>query len=269
MNTYNKIPHIITTRGFSLLELMLSLGIMSALMIGVVGYAAKQANVTKADKAANDIILLLQAGHAYYVSNNRVPTTIQNLEQSHYLVSGQVNQNPWQGNYELIYEPGAYFFGVKTTIPTAVMNSIKTKLPATVVGTVQAGKTEITSYVGLMPLKKSINTEMDKDDNYGAIRNATISQSGQKNGFSINKLKCPEGQTPKIFVVPAVIGNKDQKAITDVAAYATDDGNRWSIFQKVNSSQTLDGNSRALVLTKCEATPKMLANNANSLTVVF
>lgn len=269
MNTYNKIPRIIKNRGFSLLELMLSLGIMSALMIGVVGYAAKQANITKTDRAANDITLLLQAGRAYYVSNSRVPTTIQNLEQSHYLVSGQVNQNPWQGNYDFVYKPGAHFFGVKTTVPSTVMNAIKTQLPATVVGATQAGKTEITSYMGLMPLKKPNYSATDKNNNYGAIRHATISLAGQNNPASINKLKCPEGQTPRIFVVPAVIGSKSNVAITDVAAYASDDGSRWSIFQKVNSSQTLDGNSRSLVLTKCETMPKMLANNTNSLAVVF
>ena len=276
MTAYNnyKIPQkpiVNRLSGFSLFELMLSVAIMSALMIAVVGYAAQQARVTKTERAANDITLLLQAGQSYYATNNRNPITIKNLENSHYLVSGQVTQNPWRGDYEFVYSPGAYFFGVKTTIPTAIAGSITAKLPATVLSTDRAGKTEITSYVGINPLKQPIYNMSNNDSNYGAIRDATIIEGRQSIPVTLQKIKCAANQIPRVFVLPAVIANKENKPITDVAAYASQaSANTWSIFQKVNSTQSQSqGDSKSLVFAKCDAIQKTLNTNDDELTIVF
>jgi type II secretory pathway pseudopilin PulG len=256
--------------GFSLLELMLSIAIMSLIMIGVIGYLAKQATESKITKAANEIKLLLQAGQAYYTVNPATAITMADLENAHYLAPSQVAQNPWGADYELTYASGNHFFGVKTLVPNSVFDSVLAKLPAAERGNSKSDKIEITSYVGFIPAKQQANVFPAPQNKYGAIRNAAIADGRQNLALIIKKLQCGPNETPRIFVAPAVIANKENKPITDVAAYVTQPVQElWYVWQKVNSNSKSEGNSKALVLAKCDGKQNTSTVSDNTLGVSF
>lgn len=93
----------VSLKGFTLIEVMLVLVIVSIIIWASVGYVQQKALQMRIDRASIQMQQILNAGMAYYVSNGHWPATIGDLLGT-YLPSQM--KNPWGQDYTTaVYSP--------------------------------------------------------------------------------------------------------------------------------------------------------------------
>jgi len=112
------------SKGFSLLELLLVLVILSIISsIGI--YAVREYSTSiMVERTANSMKNWLQAGSDYYIDNQAWPTSSDELENYLYgAKQGQLATNPWGQSYSLVdgADPDSNIFQIKTTVQTEVL----------------------------------------------------------------------------------------------------------------------------------------------------
>src|SRR3989338_653610 len=115
------------SRGFSLIELCIALGILVILTSSITPVFIKRIQVKAGEKTALEMSVIQQAALAYYVANNAWPANIPDLQNAGYLNPAWVANNPWQNVYTISSTSSA--FTVSTVVPREWTNLVGRDLP--------------------------------------------------------------------------------------------------------------------------------------------
>ena len=110
------------SRGFSLIELCIALGILVILTSSITPVFIKRIQVKAGEKTALEMSVIQQAALAYYVANNAWPANIPDLQNAGYLNPAWVANNPWQNVYTISSTSSA--FTVSTVVPREWINLV-------------------------------------------------------------------------------------------------------------------------------------------------
>ena len=239
------------TKGFSLLELLLVMAIMSSILVAIIGYTTQRSDEMRRDRAAMQVQQILNAGLAYYVNVGAWPDKMTDLQNGTYLPSNAI-KNPWGSSYA-IQSPtpstNSPSFGIcssmtgKKPLAYAAASIIAGRLPmASVIdgsvipaGTTPPGggapTTEAACPIKSLPCTKD-------SDSCTVISSVTIPGQNLNNARSINFAGlyhngacvaapvCPLNMVPSIVVTPVSIsgmndpGNTTVYPIASFTAYA-------------------------------------------------
>ena len=130
---------MIKRRGFSLIEVMLVVALLSVMTVFGISAYHKKTEKTKIDKAALQIQQLLQASAAFYNDNKQWPlgdpANINSSEYinfvSNYVPFGPVARDPWGDQYSFFFDSKkTSLFYVEVTVPNKeIANQIINRLP--------------------------------------------------------------------------------------------------------------------------------------------
>lgn len=227
-------------QGFTLIEMLLVMTIISAIIYGSIGYMQQRTDALKIDRAAGQMQQILNGGLAYYVGNGSWPADIATLQTAGYLPAITI-VSPWATNYT-VSNSGA-LFSVSMSLPTALANQ-------QAVGAILAGKLPIASTNSVtntppcpFPFKNcppstttttiaaAVNIPGQNLNNATAVNFTGI----YHNGACVPVPKCPTlangtAMTPSIMVSPGSVSGMNDPGSTDVypissfTAYATGPG---------------------------------------------
>ena len=173
------------SKGVTLFEMLLVLGIMSAIIVMIVGFMTQKSQEMVRDRAALQMQQILNAGLTFYLNTNPPawPANVAALQPT-YIPATFNNKNPW-GN--------AYNFGV-TTAPTFQ------------VSTVAGNASEATILAGRLPLASAVGTTVTAmvsipGQNLNNARSVNFG-SLYHSGSCVPAPVCPQNMTPSILVTP-------------------------------------------------------------------
>jgi prepilin-type N-terminal cleavage/methylation domain-containing protein len=109
MKQYRK-NHMKKAAGFTLIEMILVLVIISIIVVMSLNYMQQKAEATRIDRTALQIQQILNAGLAYYVVHTSWPPNangIQQLQTENFLPASIKIQNPWGSDYFTVQGPQA------------------------------------------------------------------------------------------------------------------------------------------------------------------
>ena len=260
-------------KGFTLLEMMLVMAIISSFMVLFVNYSGHRLDQFRRDKAALQIQQILNAGMAYYVSNGNWPitgtgvpvlgscpsatittpgeelTTTQTLMAGNYLPSANEIISPWQTPYYLnCSTTGGTNYLTVTTDTTNVSNAqiLQGQLPIAFIPTATntPGGTWITAQVTI------------PGQNLNNARSVNFTNV-YLNGGCIPVPICPTGTQAEVVVAPVSVSGLYDAAsmvtypITSFSAFVTGPG---------TSPNDCDTNTTA---SACYSTGSTAATTAN------
>lgn len=224
-------------QGFTLVEMMLVMTIISALIYMSIGYVQQRTLALSIDRASAQMQQILNAGLSYYVNNGSWPTSINTLTTGSYLPSTGV-VSPWGANAYAVSNNGA-LFTVTLTLPqisnqSAIANVLVGKLPlASTTGTTSTCPPSPPAPPGCVPtttltISASVNIPGQNLNNATAVNMTGI----YHNGACVPVPSCPVGpngvqMTPTIMVAPASVSGMSDPGTTNVypissfTAYAT------------------------------------------------
>lgn len=118
--------------GFSLLEMLLVLAIMSSIIVMIVGYVTQKSDELRRDRAAMQIQMIQNAALAFYVNNSYWPVNnnqlcgaagngpgdLTILRNGKYLPPTSSTTNPWGNPFTLTCDTAAGTFTVSTKLPS-------------------------------------------------------------------------------------------------------------------------------------------------------
>jgi prepilin-type N-terminal cleavage/methylation domain-containing protein len=217
-------------RGFTLLEMMLVMVILSAIILGIATYSEQRMAQLRQDRAVLQIQQILNAGLAYYLNTTTWPISLTDdlqgiqgdaTHQGGYL-PGPSNTvhiyNPWGGTYVIGHSsttsaPNA-LFAVCTTIsagaatPT-VMNILAGRLPmAYVVDGDHSADCATSTIPTATPcvgtsctLIATVNVPGQNLNNARSVNFAGV----YHHGACVAEPKCPANMTPQILVAPVSV----------------------------------------------------------------
>lgn len=230
-------------QGFTLLEMLLVMTIVSAFIYAGVGYIQQRTQALSIDRAAGQIQQILNGALAYYVGNGKWPVLLTDLQTGGYLPNTTL-VSPWATTYK-ISNNGA-LFTVSTELPTTLANQ-------RAIGTILAGKLPLasTNTVTSIPpctppapcippfntttVTASVNIPGQNLNNATAVNFTGI----YHNGACVPVPQCPTmpngtAMTPSIIVSPGSVSGMNDASSTDVypissfTAYATGPG-YWNV----------------------------------------
>jgi prepilin-type N-terminal cleavage/methylation domain-containing protein len=143
-------------RGFSLLEVLLVMALLSAVLVAGINLHWQRSLQHKIDKASLQIQQWLQAGLAYYADKGHWPTT-QSTDFGDYLPVGS-HLNPWGNPYQITQNKDAHLFTVTTQVPffhgdefssarNAIAQRVSDELPNATVVQLLGGPPEVKAQV--------------------------------------------------------------------------------------------------------------------------
>ncbi len=183
-------------KGFTLLEMVLVLAIMSSILIMIIGYSTQRFDQFRRDKAAMQMEQILNAGLAYYTTNGQWPISLSTLQTANYLPSSYTS--PYGGAYTIPATTTATgnIFQVSTTVTSLHASSDASTIAGMLPGGSVAGST-VTGQV-VVPGQNLNNA---RSVNFGNIYNS---------GGCVPVPTCPSGMQPVIMTsVAAATGYYD------------------------------------------------------------
>lgn len=224
-------------KGYSLIELMLVLVIVSMILFIGLNYTVKKAEQDRIDRTATQMQQILNAGLAFYVANNAWPTSLAALTPT-YLPTTLTS--PWGGAAYLVANTRDMFYvyvPVRTVTAgraTAIANSIAGLLPLSYTSrnanspptTRPCVAATTTCRVVAAVNVPGLNLSMAGSVNYAGLYH---------HGGCVPKIACPADATgtpmvPQIMVVPVSVSGVNYTGalasnvypISSFTAYATD-----------------------------------------------
>ena len=225
--------------GFTLIEILLVIVIVSMIIIMGIGYMQQQTEALRVDKTSLQMQQVLNAGLAYYVTHSTWPNNIATLQTTNFLPSTSL-VNPWGQNYNTIIEPNqkALFYVYTSVTGTASGSALasasiiagklpmaaitnKTPTPANINSPTACKKTDTTCYI-----TASVNIPGQNLNNASAVNFAGV----YHHGACIPAPTCPVDATgakmqAQVFIVPISISGitdstlANNYAITSFTAY--------------------------------------------------
>lgn len=241
-------------RGFTLIEIMLVIGIMTFLAIVVMQYSNHVIRQQTVDKAAADMKQWFAAGIQYYEDNGgEMPASTSSLPQL-LIQKGYMTQSslrtPFHNDvpYALVYDPKANNLVVSVQANNAVdAKAVSALLPNSVLS-----KNTVVSKINLSP--------------YASGSKIIKGIYSAHDGSIIKRPTCREQYTPKIFMSASHMGGEKGTAIVGYYPAAMMVSQGWKIqltaITKAGyvQDQTFSGGkfyyNNITVITACVAEPK-------------
>src|SRR6185295_12957830 len=85
--------------GFTLIEMLLVLVIMSFIVIAIIGYTEQRSDALRRDRTVLQIQQIQNAAIAYYISNSAWPSAVSDLQTAGFLPNTMTIANPWGNPY--------------------------------------------------------------------------------------------------------------------------------------------------------------------------
>lgn len=238
-------------KGFTLIEILLVLTIISATLYLLLGYSQQKAYQMRVDRTTAQMQQILNAGLSYYVANGQWPiangtaldmtNNPDNLQINNYLPYGVIISNPWGGGAYYIYtDPNGRAFTVYTSI-SSVSSSRASSAAKMVAGSLPMASTTATAGnpppIGTTPQCTNANTTCWVSASVNIpgqnLNNATaVNFTGTvRHGGCVPVPVCPvdsngNTMTPQVQIIPvSVSGYNDPLQntvypITSFTAYA-------------------------------------------------
>jgi prepilin-type N-terminal cleavage/methylation domain-containing protein len=223
-------------RGFTLIEMLLVMTIISAFIYASIGYIQQRTLALKIDRTAAQMQQILNAGLAYYVSNQQWPANLAALQAGGYLPASL--PNPWNASPSYTISSTSALLQVSLTLPSALVNQ-------SAIGTILAGKLPLasSSTVVIPPVCPPLPAPCPPPTSQTTVV-ASVNIPGQNlnnatavnftgiyhNGACVPVPKCPTlpngtAMVPSISVAPASVsgmndGSTDVYPISSFTAYA-------------------------------------------------
>lgn len=194
-------------RGFTLIEMLLVLVIVSGIIYIGAGYLQQRALSLRIDRTSGQMQQILNAGMSYYISNNAWPSSLSDLQTAGYLPASM--PSPWGGNPYTVYSTNSNLY-----VQVQLLTGHNTPSVAqTVIGTLPLA---FTSQTGGGPPPP---TAMPCVAATACFVTATVnippeSLSGAQsvnfaglyhNGACVPAPVCPTNYAPEVFVVPVEV----------------------------------------------------------------
>lgn len=233
-------------KGFTLIETLLVLVIISIMIYASIGYIQQRALQSRIDRTSTQMQQILNAGLSYYVAHNEWPTSGNtthdlSLLQGTYLPPSTVTiKNPWGKDYSIASTPELFYVYTSTETVSSgaaasTANVIAGMLPlsytATATGTPPAAGNPCTNQ-NTCYIVASVNIPGQNLNNARAINFAGL----YKHGGCVPVPECPVDatgttMTPQVFVAPVQVAgtfdgglsgsNPNVYPISSFSAYAT------------------------------------------------
>lgn len=200
------------TKGFTLLEVLLVLSIMSLLLLVAINMGNQKIDQMKREKTASDMKQILNAMQAYYVDMGEFPSDMLTLSNGGYLPANITSS--YGVGYSI--QNGNHTGEVNVTIPATIKAAaLNAKIIA---GMVPSGFVDNTSKVHAVTTAPGSNLNSAKSVNFSGLYH---------HGACVPVPSCPAGTQATIMVAPvSVNGVNDQGTptlypISSFTAYAT------------------------------------------------
>jgi prepilin-type N-terminal cleavage/methylation domain-containing protein len=224
-------------QGFTLIEMLLVMTIISAFIYASIGYVQQRTLDLKIDRTAAQMQQVLNAGLAYYVSNQQWPSSVAVLQAGGYLPASLAN--PWGTTPSYTLSNTSALLRVAVTLPSSLVDQ-------TAIGAILAGKLPLaaSSTVVTPPICPPLPAPCPPPTSQTTVT-ASVNIPGQSlnnatavnftgiyhNGACVPVPNCPTlpsgaAMVPSISVAPASVsgmndGSTDVYPISSFTAYAT------------------------------------------------
>lgn len=203
------------TRGFTLIETLLVLVIISMVIYAGISYVQQRTLQMKIDRASTQMQQILNAGLSYYVANNAWPTALTDLQGIYLPPATVALKNPWGQDYNIASTTGLFYVYTTTTSQGSAGASASARVIAgtlplsytttATTGTPPAAGTECTTQT-TCSVVASVNIPGQNLNNARAINFAGL----YKHGGCVPVPVCPVDangttMTPQIFVAPVQV----------------------------------------------------------------
>lgn len=105
-----------TGKGFTLIEMLLVMVIMSVIVMALISYTEERTEALRRDRTVLQIQQIQNAALAYYVSNSTWPNTVNDLQVAGFLPRNVTIVNPWGNNYYMNADDSKGTFAVCTGV---------------------------------------------------------------------------------------------------------------------------------------------------------
>jgi len=156
-------------RGFTLLEVALTLAVVAVLLAAAAPIAIRQVELKTGERIAREIGDLLQAARVYYLDRNQWPASVADL-QGQYVPASFSGQTPYGAPY--IFDRTPERFTIRVTVPQRLVGLIAAALPF---GTAATSSTVAATTV--LPGRTADLTAIDRK--LDTVRDAVINPADQ------------------------------------------------------------------------------------------
>jgi len=118
-------------KGFTLIEMAVTMAIAAILISAITPLAVKSAKIKAAEKTALEMSIIQEAARLFYINSNDWPVLLDDLQSSGYLNGGWDFINPFNYSYDISNNGSA--FTVNTTVDSNVADVLASSLPSTVI----------------------------------------------------------------------------------------------------------------------------------------
>jgi type II secretory pathway pseudopilin PulG len=226
--------------GFTLLEILLAITIMTAVVLMLLNYVQQKAAELRRDKAAVQIQLIMNAAQAYYNNVGSWPVTcgatgdLTTLQTAGYLGSGIAN-NPWGNPYTVTCDTTTNAtFSVMTTVAGATTSATEAAVLAGRLPVASVTGSTVTAMILLPP--RVINNA--RSVNFGSVYHS---------GSCVPVPTCLPGMSAQIFVAPTgVSGVTDAPPSTNIYPMSS-----YSAFSTASATSTAVSNCSGAGTSPC------------------
>jgi prepilin-type N-terminal cleavage/methylation domain-containing protein len=256
-----------STKGFTLIEMILVLGIIASIISMLVKYSFMRADQIRVDTAAVQMQQILNAGMAFYINNGYWPSQASATTPCGTVSSLKPLQSPpndyLSANLNPPYNGASY--GMNCSPNTGVF-SVTLRFPAE--GTSPAAWIRILA--GILPLATYTNNTVTSSVNIPGqnLNNARSVNFGNfyHQGGCVPAPTCPANMTPDIMVLPASLygvndapGKTDYYPLYGFTAYAVGtaagiSGQSTAAATPASPDQVADCNPSVTTPTQCNST---------------
>jgi prepilin-type N-terminal cleavage/methylation domain-containing protein len=221
-----------SSKGFSLLEMLLVLAITATVIVSILGYTTKKSDEMRRDRTVMQMEQFLNAGLSYYVSFGSWPS-LANL-QGNFLPSGTI-KNPWGQGFSVGANTGGTNPGSQFSVCTTIIGK-----QAFSAATVIAGRLPIASVVGGAVSCPTTSTTSCTATSTACTVVSSVNIPGQNlnnarsinfaglyhNGACVPAPICPNNMVPTVMAVPVSVSGMNDDAsivysISSFTAYVT------------------------------------------------
>lgn len=214
------------SRGFTLIEMLLVMVIISAVLYMAMGYIQQRALSLRIDRTSGQMQQLLNAGMIYYVSNGKWPTDIATDLQPLYIPGSGGVSSPWNSKYAINSTNNSFYVSVRMLansssapyIARVIVGTLPSAFTAIAIPAATIAPTPGTCTAATCYVVASVAIPSQSLSNASAINFAGF----YHNGACVPEPNCPTGYTSQVIPVPvSVNGYYDAPTVTGTCT-ATD-----------------------------------------------
>lgn len=202
------------SKGFTLIEMLLVLVIMSGVIYIGAGYLQQRTLSLRIDRTSSQMQQILNAGMSYYINNDgNWPGSLDELQSKGYLPTSM--PSPWGGSYTVYTNSNNSNFYVSVAMPTTTLTSVS--IAKTIAGTLPLAFTDQSGSVttsttpcstgAVCYVIASVNIPGQSLGNAQQVNFAGLYHSGA----CVPAPGCPTGYTAQAFAVPVAVNGYFEK----------------------------------------------------------